>query len=1239
METPSARRGRVPRVLALPLLLTLVSIATAATIHRLPPRSLPRNTGIATRRYIIEFQASPALLDAPGDTVSPSAALAQHASFTSFLAQSGLDEGVAVQRTFVHVFNGAAVEVASDEMVEALAVAPNVKAVFPVVTYRLDPQEMAVARKGASPQLVYANNLTRVAQVHTDLGVTGKGVKVGVVDTGIDYLHPAFWVPGKQCTQWKGDGCRVVDGKDFVGDAYNANDPASRPAPSASPMDCNSHGTHVAGIIGGKDSLITGVAPDVTFYAARIFGCSGTTATDIILDAIEHAYLAGCNVINLSIGQGSTFASYPDARAIDKLAVHGLLAAASQGNAGKLGMFQAQSPAAARNALAVASIDNTFVNLPSMLVNGVEGIDPIPYILDTGVKTPWPKTVPLAIKLSPLASADACTTLLPNALKNTVALLRRGPCTFLAQATTALAAGAKGVLFYNDQFGPILEVNLGVPEFSAPVAYLTGYHGMILAQALASSPTATITITDTLVPVMNPTGGQLSDFSGWGPGAQLELKPDLSAPGGFILSSVPLRMGAYTYMSGTSMASPMLAGAMALYVERHGRRKTKFDAVRTAFLNTAIPIAIPGSASPWPVYKQGAGLVDVLAALTTTVSITPAKIELGASRAPGDVKRARLTVTNTGRAPVMYTVQHVQAPSVLGEGGVTQDALQYSDQGARVLFSTTSIRIPAGGSASLALTVDAYAASFPVVGGHWMLSGHVVLSSTTAPTLRVPYILMRGAYETYPQLPPHSAFGAPLISTAALAKWDLTGAMPNDVPVWTNGTTAAFSLRGDDKPVLLADCALVTRAAVVALIDARSGVKLGYLPHAVEFLATGPWIMPEPGAVTGKPGYGWDGTYVSTVKAALGRGKGGKVKTVPDGEYVWQLELTRPSSARDDGDEFMELFRPVWKSPVIVVKRAGANSTRTATSAGSTSLSDLTSTRRATPPASSTTALGSLTATGTRTVSDQIKTASSDTATGTISATTTDSATATTTQSPGTTVIPCPPCPGGTKTVIIVQPTATVTTTVYPCPVCPGGTKTVIIVPPTATVTQTVTPQPTMTTVPCNVCPGGIKTVIIIPPVGTQTDVCTIEPTHTVVPCKDANTCPPSGSTTQVIVQPTVPASPTTAGPAPTVTTEPCGKCPGGVKTIIIVPPTGTQTAPATVTPTNTVVPCNECSGGVKTVIVIPPPAQPTTVTSTVTVPESPIETKPVPVATTPAPVPVATQPAGDSYGELEVPQ
>ncbi len=105
----------------------------------------------------------------------------------------------------------------------------------------------------------------------SELGYTGAGVKVAVMDTGVDYQHPDLG----GCF---GPGCRVAFGWDFVGDTFNA-DPSSTaynpvPAPDNDPDDCNGHGTHVAGII-GANGTVTGVAPDVTFGAYRVFGWVG----------------------------------------------------------------------------------------------------------------------------------------------------------------------------------------------------------------------------------------------------------------------------------------------------------------------------------------------------------------------------------------------------------------------------------------------------------------------------------------------------------------------------------------------------------------------------------------------------------------------------------------------------------------------------------------------------------------------------------------------------------------------------------------------------------------------------------------------------------------------------------------------------------------------------------------------------------------------------------------------------
>jgi len=108
--------------------------------------------------------------------------------------------------------------------------------------------------------------------VHSELGFTGKGVRVGIIDTGIDYNHPDLG-------GGFGPGLRVAFGFDFVGDAY---DGSNTPIPDPFPDDCDGHGTHVAGIV-GANGAVTGVAPGVTFGAYRVFGCEGQAESDVII--------------------------------------------------------------------------------------------------------------------------------------------------------------------------------------------------------------------------------------------------------------------------------------------------------------------------------------------------------------------------------------------------------------------------------------------------------------------------------------------------------------------------------------------------------------------------------------------------------------------------------------------------------------------------------------------------------------------------------------------------------------------------------------------------------------------------------------------------------------------------------------------------------------------------------------------------------------------------------------------
>lgn len=181
--------------------------------------------------------------------------------------------------------------------------------------------------------------------------ITGQGIKVGIIDTGVDYMHPGLG----GCF---GPNCRVAYGYDFVGDGYTGNNEA---IPDSDPRDtCNGHGTHVTGIIGAQDDQFTGIAPQVTFGAYRIFGCEGSSTDDVIMKAMEMAYADGMDIINLSLGDVG-WPESPASLLADALALKGMIVCAAAGNEGDRGMFEVGAPSLGKHALSVASIDNTHV--------------------------------------------------------------------------------------------------------------------------------------------------------------------------------------------------------------------------------------------------------------------------------------------------------------------------------------------------------------------------------------------------------------------------------------------------------------------------------------------------------------------------------------------------------------------------------------------------------------------------------------------------------------------------------------------------------------------------------------------------------------------------------------------------------------------------------------------------------------------------------------------------------------
>ncbi|RKP24045.1 peptidase S8/S53 domain-containing protein, partial [Syncephalis pseudoplumigaleata] len=186
---------------------------------------------------------------------------------------------------------------------------------------------------------------------HLDMNA-GRGYKIGIIDSGVDYLHPDLG----GCF---GSGCKIAYGYDFVGDAYTG---MNAPKPDADPMDeCNGHGTHVAGIIGANSALAPGVAPGATLGAYRVFGCQGSVTVEVLIAAMRRAAADGMDIINVSIGTGRFFTNFPDAVAAEEIARSGVVVVASAGNDGTFHMTGISSPAVAPDVISVASINPTKV--------------------------------------------------------------------------------------------------------------------------------------------------------------------------------------------------------------------------------------------------------------------------------------------------------------------------------------------------------------------------------------------------------------------------------------------------------------------------------------------------------------------------------------------------------------------------------------------------------------------------------------------------------------------------------------------------------------------------------------------------------------------------------------------------------------------------------------------------------------------------------------------------------------
>ncbi len=764
---------------------------------------------------------------------------------------------------FDTLWNGFSISVDSSQLGKLTRIA-GVKAIYPVVAI-----PRPVVSEVTDPELFTALAMTGADIAQSELGYTGAGVKVAVMDTGIDYDHPDLG----GCF---GPGCRVAYGYDFVGDAYNA-DPAAAsynpvPLPDPDPDDCAGHGTHVAGII-GANGAVKGVAPDVTFGAYRVFGCQGSTESDIMIAAMEAALADGMQILNMSIGSAFQWPQYPTAMASNRLVNKGMVVVASIGNSGDSGLYAAGAPGLGEKVIGTASFDNTHVALTTFTISPDNA--QIGYAPATGAPLPPTSgTYPMARTGTATSTADACTPLPAGSLAGQVVLIRRGTCSFYIKSTNAQNAGAAAVVLYNNAAGRFSPTVAGTPPVTIPVVAISAAEGVLINNRLAAGPVE-MTWTDQTGTFLNPTGGLISSFSSYGLSPDLTLKPDIAAPGGLIYSTYPLELGGYGTLSGTSMASPHVAGAAALLLQ--ARPNTPAQAVRGILQNSADPKnwwGNPGLGFLDNVHRQGAGMLDIDDAILSTTKIEPAKISLGESEM-GPYTQT-LYVENHSNMEVTYDLSYVNA---LSTGGIITPSFFLSDAG--VTFSSPSLIVPANGTAAVDATISP--ATGPVNGQY---GGYIVFTPQGGgPVYRVPYAGFVGDYQAIQVLVP-TANGFPWLAKLSGSSY------------LKQASGAIYSMTSGDIPYFLVHLDHQSRLMRMEVYDAISG-KAWHRAFEEEY-------MPRNSTTTGFFAFSFDGTTTA----------GKRVYTLPDGQYVIKLSILKAL-----GDPANPAHWETWTSPMFVIDR------------------------------------------------------------------------------------------------------------------------------------------------------------------------------------------------------------------------------------------------------------------------------------------------------------------------------
>lgn len=792
-------RARVLSVVATGLTVTALFAATITPASAAPKPPIPSPSvaklklpdGTAASRvipgrYLVETVATP--LSRGGSKFSNEST----AKATTTVAKAA---GAKVGSSYSELWSGVSVT-ATDAQIKVLAQSPSVKAVYPVLRVALPETTKSATKVSSALGQISALGLSQ----------DGTDVKVGVIDTGIDFDNADLGGAGTSGGSTF-PTARVAYGWDFVGDDYNSDSEATAtPVPDSVPDDCAGHGTHVAGIIGasgsGDGDSTTGVAPNVTFGAYRVFGCEGSTDTAVILSALSLAKTQHMNVVNLSLGSDfDSWPSYPDAVAVANLAKAGVVVAVAAGNSGGTGLFSAGSPAVGAGVISVASYEGATIKAKAISVGSAK----YAYTAVDGTAAAPAENTSLSLVNASAPTACNADGALAPVDAGTALLIKRGTCSFREKILNAITAGAAAAVIYNnvpglDSFTAALDSN---HDLAIPAISIGGAQGAALALALTPQPPTidpTMTWMDVQADLVNPDGGQISTFSSAGLAADLSLVPTISAPGAKIYSTLPVEQGGHGNLSGTSMATPYIAGTAALLLQAKPALLGHPANLAQLLYNTANPVLKNtelGTARPEAVFRQGSGLVNFANALGATVTASPSTIKLG----EGTSHTVTISLTNKTAGTLTYKVARISGVSAAAstsggnEVGTTTPNYGWSDVGFK---ASKSVTVKAGKTVKVKVKITAPSV---LKGKAGMLYGGWVQFTTTGAgnTVTVPFAGLRGDYQAVKLL---NTF-EPVIDADGNT-WSLPS-----LGYYQNGFNAetvsgrVFTMLGDDVPLVL----------------------------------------------------------------------------------------------------------------------------------------------------------------------------------------------------------------------------------------------------------------------------------------------------------------------------------------------------------------------------------------------------------------------------------------------------